>query len=73
MDNNFSYLSAKSYVVGTQKNHLNEHKKHMFKMTGKKIITILHSNNSFYYIPINDTTLELSVFWPSDMKAGSTN
>ena len=21
---------------------------------------------NFYYIPINDTTLELSVFWPSD-------
>ena len=22
--------------------------------------------NVFYYIPINDRTLELSVFWPSD-------
>ena len=23
----------------------------------------------FYYIPINDTTLELSVFWPSDTES----
>ena len=23
-------------------------------------------NNTVYYIPITDTTLELSVFWPSD-------
>ena len=28
---------------------------------------------TFYYIPITDTTLELSVFWPSDTEAGSTN
>ena len=24
---------------------------------------------SLYYIPINDTTLELSVFWPSDTES----
>ena len=24
------------------------------------------SDNSYYYIPINDTTFELSAFWPSD-------
>ena len=24
---------------------------------------------NFYYIPINDTTLELSVFWPSDTES----
>ena len=26
-------------------------------------------NNVSYYIPINDTTLELSVFWPSDTES----
>ena len=26
--------------------------------------------NSSYYIPINDTTFELSVFWPSDTESG---
>ena len=25
--------------------------------------------NIFYYIPITDTTLELSVFWPSDTES----
>ena len=25
--------------------------------------------NRFYYIPINDTALELSVFWPSDTES----
>ena len=25
--------------------------------------------NPFYYIPITDTTLELSVFWPSDTES----
>ena len=31
-----------------------------------------HSNikKSFYYIPINDTSFELSVFWPSDTESG---
>ena len=37
----FSYFSTKTYVVGAQKNHLNEtsfeHPEHMFKMTDKKI------------------------------------
>ena len=26
-------------------------------------------SKNFYYIPINDTTLELSVFWPSDTES----
>ena len=26
-------------------------------------------NNTHYYIPITDTTLELSVFWPSDTES----
>ena len=26
-------------------------------------------DNSLYYIPINDMTLELSVFWPSDTES----
>ena len=26
-------------------------------------------DTSFYYIPITDTTLELSVFWPSDTES----
>ena len=26
-------------------------------------------NNVVYYMPINDTTLELSVFWPSDTES----
>ena len=30
-----------AYVVGTQKNRLNEHSKHMFKLMGKEINTIL--------------------------------
>ena len=34
-----------TYVVGTQKNHLNEHPKHMFKLMNKKIITILCKNS----------------------------
>ena len=28
-----------------------------------------YSVNKVYYIPINDTTLELSVFWPSDTES----
>ena len=28
----FSYFSTKTYVVGTQKNRLNEHPKHMLKL-----------------------------------------
>ena len=39
----FSYFLSKTYVVGTQKNRLNEtvllkHPKHIFKLTDKKII-----------------------------------
>ena len=37
----FSYFSTKLYVVGTQKNRLNEHPKHMFKLMGKEISAIL--------------------------------
>ena len=29
--------------------------------------------NFIYYIPITDTTFELSVFWPSDTESQSTN
>ena len=40
------YFSTKTYVVGTQKNRLNETvllstQKHMLKIMGKKIFTIL--------------------------------
>ena len=41
MENYFSYFSTKTCVVGTQKNRLDEHPKHMLKLMGKKIITIL--------------------------------
>ena len=42
----------KVYVVGTQKNSLNErfrlsNQKHMLKLMGKKILTILHSKILF--------------------------
>ena len=45
-DKYFSYFSTKTYVVGTQKNRLNEtfffeHPKQMLKIMGKKIFTIL--------------------------------
>ena len=45
MENYFSYLSTKTYVVGTQKNRLNdkgssEQPKHMLKLMSKKIITV---------------------------------
>ena len=39
--NQFSYFSSKTYIVGTQKNRLNE--KHMLKLMGKKILTLLRS------------------------------
>ena len=47
-----SYFSTKTYVVGTQKNRLNEmvffeRTKHKFKLMGKKIITILRSKIVF--------------------------
>ena len=42
-----SYFSTKIYVVGTQKNRLNEtsfeHPKQVSKLMDKKIFTILHS------------------------------
>ena len=48
----FSYFSSKTYVVGTQKNRLNEtgfyeNPKHMLKLTGKKLFTILRSKILF--------------------------
>ena len=42
MENYFSHFSAKTYVVGTKINGLNEHQIHLFKMMDKKIITNLH-------------------------------
>ena len=44
----FSYFSSKTYVVGTQKEPSQrdgsfEHPKHMFKLMGEKIISILRS------------------------------
>ena len=52
-ENCFSYFSTKTYVVGTQKNHLNEtfffeHTKHMFRLMGKKKMTILRSENFLF-------------------------
>ena len=41
IENYFLYFSSKTYVVGTQKNRLKEHPKHIFKLMGKKIIKIL--------------------------------
>ena len=51
----FFYFSAKTYVVGTQKNHLNEtvlfeHPKHMFKLMDKKITMIINSKKSAYLV-----------------------
>ena len=42
IDNFYSYQTK--YVVDTQKNHLIELPKHMLKLRGKKIFTILYSN-----------------------------
>ena len=33
------------------------------------MLTALFMSKTLYYIPINDTTLELSVFWPSDTES----
>ena len=50
----FSYFSTKTYVVGTQKNCLNEtvllsdQNIQMLKLMGKKIFTILRSKFTFY-------------------------
>ena len=50
--NKFSYFSTKTYVVGTRKNRLNEtvsfeNPKHVLKIRGKKIFTILCWNFLF--------------------------
>ena len=34
-----------------------------------KLKTCIRPIKSFFYIPINDTTIELSVFWPSDTES----
>ena len=36
-----AFISTITYAVISQKNSLNEHPKHMFKLMGKKIITFL--------------------------------
>ena len=51
-EKSFSYLSTKPYVVGIQKNRLNETallstQNIMLKLMGKKIFTILHSKILF--------------------------
>ena len=33
------------------------------------MLTAVSMSMTLYYIPINDTTLELSVFWPSDTES----
>ena len=33
------------------------------------MLTPVSMSKTLYYIPINDTTLELSVFWPSDTES----
>ena len=38
-------------------------------MTSRLRVKDHHAIKSIYYIPINDTTLELSVFWPSDTES----
>ena len=46
-ENNFCYFSTKTYVVGTQKNHLNEtvllSTQNMFRLLGKQMIAFLRS------------------------------
>ena len=49
-----SYFTTKTYVVGAQKNRLNEtvlfeHPKHMLQLISKKIFTILRSKCLFIY------------------------
>ena len=34
-----------------------------------QLVSWVRCGTSFYYIPITDTTLELSVFWPSDTES----
>ena len=38
-------------------------------LAGYSNIPVTDKDNSFYYIPITDTTSELSVFWPSDTES----
>ena len=33
------------------------------------VLCIYSYHNNHYYLPITDTTLELSVFWPSDTES----
>ena len=40
------------------------------KTDSSKVVSYIGINNkNIYYIPITDTTLELSVFWPSDTES----
>ena len=52
----FTYLSTKTYIVGTQKNRLSncsfEHPKQMFKLMDKKIFSILRSKILFVHTPM---------------------
>ena len=51
MEHYFSYFSTITYVMGTQKNHLNERvlmsTQNMLKLIGKKITIILRLKMSF--------------------------
>ena len=58
VQNQFSYFSIKAYIVGAQKNRLNETvllniQTYMFKLTDKKIIAVLLSINLFTTPKVN--------------------
>ena len=42
---------------------------HVLCMKTLHIISLNWRKKNFYYIPITDTILELSVFWPSDTES----
>ena len=50
--------------MGTQKNRLNEHPKHMFKLMDKKIITFLHTKVCLFgHIRINTVNILVHIFF----------
>ena len=58
----FSYFSSKTYVVGTQKNRLNETvllstQNTCVQLIGKKIITVLGSLNFLIWIYDQESTI----------------
>ena len=59
----FSYFSTKTYVVGTQKNRLQEtvlsRTQNMFKLMGKKIITILSHLLNWTYVTFFSRNVQL--------------